>query len=92
MNNSDSSECGHGGSHGRFGDGVHGRSNEGSRKRDVAAETGGEVDGIGGEVDVVREEDKVIVGVREAAVEKLLRGVTVFDGRRSEIHDVLRRE
>jgi len=38
-----------------------------------------EVDGIGGKVDVVREEDEVIVSVRGTSVEKLIRRVTVFN-------------
>ncbi|PRQ30344.1 hypothetical protein RchiOBHm_Chr5g0023581 [Rosa chinensis] len=41
-------------------------------KRQAAGELGGEEDGIGGEVDVVREEDDVIIGVGVALVDVIV--------------------
>jgi len=61
---------GHGGGHGRLGDGVHGRGDAGDGERHAAGEAGGEVDGVGGEVDVAREDDHVVVGVGDALREQ----------------------
>lgn len=76
----DAAERSHGDGHGGLGDGVHGRGDAGDRKVDVPGELGVEIDSFGGEVDVVREEDDVIVGVGEALVEEAGGGEAVFDG------------
>jgi len=51
------------GGHGVLGDGVHRGGDAGDGQRHAAGEAGGEIDGVGGEVDVPREEDHVVVGV-----------------------------
>ena len=42
--------------------GVHGAGGEGGLEGDVAGEFGGEVDGAGGEADVARQQQEVVVG------------------------------
>lgn len=49
------------------------------------------MNGVGGEVDVVREENDVVVGVGVALTEKLVGGEAVFNRRRREVHDRRRR-
>lgn len=54
-----------------FGYSVHRGSNAWCGERDVAGETGRQGNGVGREVDVVREEDDIVVGVRVALVKQL---------------------
>lgn len=68
----------HGGGHGTLGDGVHRGGDDWGEEREPAREVRGEGNVIGGEVDVVREEDDVIVGVGVATVEELGGGETVL--------------
>ena len=78
VDDSDAAERGHGGGHGGFGDGVHRRSDDRSVEREAAREVGGERNIVGGEVDVVREENHVVVGVGVALVEQTRRREPVF--------------
>lgn len=79
VDDADAAEGGHGNGHVGLGDGVHGGRNAGDREGDAAAESGGQMDGVGGEVDVVRKEDDVIVGVGVALVEEPIGGEAVFE-------------
>lgn len=75
----DAAERGHGNRHVGFGDGVHWGGDAGDGEGHVAAELGGEVDGVGGEVDVVGEEDDVIVSVGVTLIEEPAGEETVFE-------------
>ena len=61
MHDAHASEKGHVDCHVGLGDGVHGRGGEGRFEGDGAGEFGGEVDAGGGEADVTREEEEVVV-------------------------------
>jgi len=63
-------EGGHGRGHGGLGDGVHRGRDAGDGERHAAGEARGEVDGVGGEADVPRQEDDVVVGVGDALREE----------------------
>lgn len=71
VDEAEAAEGGHGESHGGFGDGVHGGGHAGEGEGDVAAEFGAEFHRVGGEIDVVREEDDVVVCVGVALREEL---------------------
>ena len=69
--NSDTTKGSHGSSHVSFGDSVHRGGNAGDRERDIAGEVGRQGHSIGGEVNVVREKDNIVVGIRVALAEQL---------------------
>mmetsp|Transcript_5782 Transcript_5782/g.23895 ORF Transcript_5782/g.23895 Transcript_5782/m.23895 type:complete len:547 (-) Transcript_5782:55-1695(-) len=62
---------GHGDRHVGFGDGVHGRGDDGGADADITSQFGREVHVGRGEVDVTGVEDDIIVGVADALAEKL---------------------
>ena len=78
VDDSDAAQRGDGGGHGGLGDGVHRRRDDRSVEREAAREVGGERNIVGGEVDVVREENHVVVGVGVALVEQTRRREPVF--------------
>lgn len=80
----DPSEGGHRGGHVRLRDGVHRRGDAGDGEGHAPAEARGERDGVGGEVDVVREEDDVVVGVGVSLRKELLRREPIFERRHLE--------
>lgn len=79
MHNTDTTERGHGGSHVILGDGVHGGGDAREGEIDVAREARGERNGVGREVNVVREKNDVIVSVGVALAEESIGGEAVFD-------------
>lgn len=81
MDDANAAKRSHGGGHVGLCDGVHGRGDAGDGKRDVAAESGGELDGLRGEVDVVGKEDDVIVGVGVTLVKEPLGGEPILAGK-----------
>ena len=68
----------HSGGHGALDDGVHKGGEDRGEERNPVREALGEVDVIGGEVNVVQEKDDVIVGVGVATVEELRGGEPVL--------------
>lgn len=78
MDDADATKSSHGGGHVGFGDGVHGGRDAGDREGDIAGESSSELDGVGGEVNVVRKEDDIVVGVGKSLVEEPLSCETVL--------------
>lgn len=74
----DATKSSHGGSHIGFGYSVHGGRDAGDGEGDVASKPGSELDGVSGEVNVVRKEDDIVVGVGKALIEELLSCETVL--------------
>lgn len=70
MDDSDATEGGHGNGHGGLGDGVHRRGNAWDGEVVALGEAGGEVDGVGGEINEAGVDDDVIVGVGDALGEE----------------------
>ena len=85
MDDTDATKSSHGGSHVGFGDGVHGGRDAGDREGDIAGETGSELDGVSGEVNVVRKEDDIVVGVGKSLIEELFSCKAVLHGDCTEL-------
>jgi len=58
-------------------DSVHGGADKGGLERDLLGDLGVEGDHTGGEVDVAREQEKVVVGEPLTAVHQLINGETI---------------
>lgn len=86
VNDADATGSSHCSGHVALGDGIHRGGDAGGGKLDVASEVGGKRNGVGREVDVMRKEDDVIVGIRVALVEEFISRETVFHRSRREVH------
>lgn len=80
MDDTDAAKRSHGRSHVGFGDGVHGGRNAWNGERDIAGESGSKLDRVSGEVNVVRKEDDIVVGVGKSLIEELFSCKAVLHG------------